>query len=882
MQKDPANTKSSDLPRIVDASGNFYQGQELELFKMLDTSLDVAVSILDQNLDYTYISSSVYDELGFSRDEIGPGDPLSRCHELMCEKGLITRKLLEDRQLASKNLQDRNATAALASNDTVELANGTVQRLVRKNLPNGYTVSMATDVTELVEKERILESSLVLGRSGYWIYDLKNKTHSISQSVDKFTSKKVAQQIRKNGIIAFIHPEDRHLLKSAIKTLSSTNGRFEFTARVLSRLDDEEFWCVFTGNAVRNKAGDWHKLRTFIKDVTTTRTQSKALEIAKDEALAASQAKSQFLANMSHEIRTPMNGVLGMAELLSSSNIDDRQREFVNVIMQSSSALLTIINDILDFSKIEAGALTLDPLPLNFRDIVNDVAKLLTNNDATKDVELVVNYPTGLPCGFIADAGRLRQILMNLVGNALKFTKKGHVMIDVNIEPSQETHANITVRIEDTGIGIEADKIKSIFNKFTQADGSTTRVYGGTGLGLSITKHLVEMMEGDVFVESELGVGSTFGFNIPLQIDKTAKIDVYDTRSLVGKRVLIVDDIDVNCRILSERLKFWSMDSETAKDCVQAVAKLKEAQARNAPFDLILLDFLMPGMNGLEFAAHMQSQTSIKMCPIIMLSSVDQSKTTPELKKMGVSLYLTKPVRESRLHEAMVQIMSEATASITQESVTRAPTVTKPVLAEPRVRQPVPAQKISDLAEVSLESFSTSVIDDAIAQFGDALFEPQLETELSDRALTARPAPAQPATNKIQILVAEDFQLNQDVVRLMLSGTNFEPTFANNGQEAVTLYQENPVKYQAIIMDVSMPVMDGYEATRKIQMYNREHDIAQIPIIALTGHALSHDRQLCIDAGMDDYMTKPIQQALLMERLNHHIGLTDDQTRASA
>jgi len=312
---------------------------------------------------------------------------------------------------------------------------------------------------------------------------------------------------------------------------------------------------------------------------------------AKDKAIAASQAKSEFLANMSHEIRTPMNGILGMAELLSNSDVTERQQDFLNVINKSASALLTIINDILDFSKIEANAFELDHMAFDLKSSINDVTSILSMKAQEKGLELVINYPSSMCRGFIGDAGRLRQVLTNLLGNAIKFTEKGHITIDVDVAEPRNGISFINISVQDTGIGIEPDKIKSVFNKFTQADGSTTRMYGGTGLGLSISKAIIEMMDGRISVESTFGKGSNFSFKIPLPIDNNAKIKNYDTTNLIGKRALI----------LTEQLKQWNIEVDSVQDGVEAMAILKLKSEQKLPYDIILLDYLMPGMNGQAF-----------------------------------------------------------------------------------------------------------------------------------------------------------------------------------------------------------------------------------------------------------------------------------------
>jgi len=545
------------------------------------------------------------------------------------------------------------------------------------------------------------------------------------------------------------------------------------------------------------------------------------------------------LANMSHEIRTPMNGILGMAELLSHSAVDERQKEFLEVINNSASALLNIINDILDFSKIEAGALELDIMPFDLKSSINDVTSLLKTNAQDKGLELIINYPTNMPSAFIGDSGRLRQVITNLIGNAIKFTESGHITIDVNIN-LKEIMGFVEISVKDTGIGIPQNKLDAIFDKFTQADGSTTRVYGGTGLGLTISKRIIEIMNGKLKASSVLGQGSTFQFTIPLQRDLKAESVTFDLTTIAGKTALIVDDIQTNHHVLSEQLKSWNIDSMTAEDGVQALKIIKEQQAKGEPFDFILLDYLMPGLNGQELASIISQASNIDTPPIIMLSSCDQPISTQELNAIGIQAYRIKPVREKRLFDTITEVLSH------------------------------PSNQKNPIDTTSTEAQSRPNITSHISESRTATSSEQqdVKSEIISDENTTTPNRVEKAHT---ILVAEDFPLNRDVVSLMLADTEFEPIFAVNGQDAFEIYAQAPERFAVILMDVSMPVLDGYQATKKIRDFETQNNLTLKPIIALTGHALRNDRSICIDAGMDDYLTKPVKQNDLIEKLSTHI-----------
>jgi len=779
--------------------------QSEEYLRILEQTLESEVSILDEDMNYLFISDSVYKTIQCDRSELQPGDSLKKCHDIMFQKGLLNEDILKKQHLSIEEQVQKNASGDVESGRMLTLGNGSTYRHIRKSLPCGKTVSIAHNVTELIEKDNLLEKALNLGDSGYWSLDLITKKYTLSRSIMDYYGEEAVKAIHERGITTILSPEETVNFKKVLKSAVAKGGRGAFVSRARSKTGVIN-WFETTGSIIRNEAGKPIRIEAFVKNITRQRQQAAELEKAKDEAIAASKAKSEFLANMSHEIRTPMNGILGMAELLANSDIEDRQKEFVSVINNSASALLTIINDILDFSKIEAGAFEMDPVPFDLKSSLNDVVSLLHMRAQEKNLELIINYPSRFPKGFIGDAGRIRQVVTNLLGNAVKFTEEGHITTDVDIQRNNDI-AICTIKVTDTGIGISPEKLEHVFDKFTQADGSTTRVYGGTGLGLTISKHIVELMDGRMTVESTLGEGSTFSFRIPLPLDPDAKDEKFDSQLIAEKRALIVDDIEINRMLLSEQLSGWDVQSDTAIDGVDALTKIRSAEERGQPYDFLLLDFLMPGMNGQEFAQVLERTSTITAPPIIMLSSCDQPVSSSSLSAIGIESYLVKPVREARLFDTIVRTLSN----------------------------PTDRQKPIEIVE-----------------------EPA--------------APCEKKPSKTEILVAEDFALNRDVVKLMLADTGFSPIFAENGQIAVDMFTAEPDRFSAVVMDVSMPVMNGYEATKLMRQFEKAEGRRPVSIIALTGHALKNDRQDCLDAGMDDYLTKPVKQNDLIDRLETYTG----------
>ena len=582
----------------------------------------------------------------------------------------------------------------------------------------------------------------------------------------------------------------------------------------------------------------------------------RSKEVA-EAAQIADRAKSEFLANMSHEIRTPMNGVMGMAELLAKTELDAKQRTFTDIIVKSGSALLTIINDILDFSKIDAGQMELDPAPFRLAEAIEDVATLVSSKVAEKDLELAVRVEPGLPEMFSGDVGRIRQIVTNLLGNAVKFTEKGHVFVDVSgaqlanadgqADGETDNVWRLTFRIEDTGIGIPADKRQRVFDKFSQVDGSATRKHEGTGLGLAISQSLVELMGGEIGVESEEGLGSTFWFAIDLPAHASGTARKRVPLDVSGARILVVDDNAVNRAILSEQMAAWRFDAAAASSGREALAVVEAAHERGVAIDCIILDYHMPEMNGGDVVAALrrsESQTAMVTqnhmpVPVIMLTSVDQTEDGKSFSSLGIAAHLTKPARSSLLLETIIQVLSEANARKQGE--------------DSSAEAIAAARMIGDLPTATPRAINDP-LGAAVAKTGPT--DDQRDMSVADTVIERQGT---------DILIAEDNAVNRIVFTQILQAAGWRFEVAEDGEQAVQMSADlNP---RLILMDVSMPKMNGLEATAAIRQ--READLGgpRMPIIGVTAHALKGDMERCLEAGMDDYLTKPVSPAKLEAKI---------------
>jgi PAS domain S-box-containing protein len=606
------------------------------------------------------------------------------------------------------------------------------------------------------------------------------KGHAYLNRASETTLGYTRDELLKLSFLDYIHPEFRELVSQ--RSLARQRGedvpsRYEIK---LVHKSGRELWIDFSATLIEYEAKQ--AVLGIAIDVTERKELEEDLRKAKDTAEAATRAKSSFLANMSHEIRTPMNAVIGMTSLVLETELNDLQRTYLNIVQDSAESLLTLINDILDFSKIEANQLELDLAVFQLRDVLGDAMKTLAHRVKGKDLELACRVAPSVPEYIKGDPYRLRQVVTNLVANAIKFTNQGEVVLDVSEEPSTEGGPHLHFSVRDTGIGIPADKQHLLFSAFSQVDSSTTRRYGGTGLGLAITARLVRLMGGDVWVESEPGKGSTFHFTA--QFCRAPQISLEPRESLKDVRVLIVDDNATNRLILCEMLSKWEMRPNGVESAEAALQELRRAEQSHEPYNLVLSDVHMPEVDGFELVSQIRGDDRLRSTVIMMLSSGASPEDAARCRNLGAAAHLMKPIKQSELYQTI-------------------------------------AVAIGNSVKLALPTTDAPIV----------------------------------AIRPLRILLAEDSYTNQRLAVSVLTKWGHTVSIANNGRDAVNTWEREP--FDLVLMDVQMPELDGYEATaiiREMETRSGRHT----PIIAMTANAMKGDREECLAAGMDDYVTKPI------------------------
>ncbi|MEJ2156932.1 MAG: Cache 3/Cache 2 fusion domain-containing protein [Desulfobacteraceae bacterium] len=665
--------------------------------------------------------------------------------------------------------------------------------------------------SELEASERKLLSIIDFLPDATLVIDHQGKVIAWNRAMEKMTGVKSGKMIGKGDYaysIPFIghrHPIMIDLVLNPDASLEKQYRSFRregntlFAEACTYRLKETPVHLFIAATTLRNADGEVIGAIETLRDITSWKETEKELIQARRMAEVASQTKSEFLANMSHEIRTPMNGVLGMTGLLLDTPLNDEQREYAQTAQSSADALLTIINDILDFSKIEAGKLDFEELDFDLRLALDEIAELASIKANEKKVEFVNYVHPDVPSMLVGDPGRLRQVLLNLATNAIKFTDQGEVVVEVSLASESAYHAVIHFKVRDTGIGIPENRLGRLFKSFSQVDSSTTRKFGGTGLGLAISKRLVDMMGWEIGVESRDGKGSTFWFTAELKKQEDAgkgRDPYFMPENIKGKRILAVDDNAVNRRVMQAYLHSWQCRTTVVDSSEKAMALMESAVDKSEPFDMAIIDFMMPGMDGQALGKAIKAHPELKDTPMILLTSRGMRGDAAKARSAGFDAYLTKPIKQSQLFDAVLSV-----------------------------------------------------------------FGKPLDTEYKEKpSIITRHTIAETGKKKLKILLCEDNPVNQKVAMIHLKKFGYVADLANNGQEALAAVKTRP--YDLVLMDVQMPEMDGLEATKAIRSAG-----LRVPIVAMTANAMKGDREKCLDSGMDDYISKPINPKILLEKI---------------
>ena len=775
-------------------------------FRTIIETLEDAYYETDLDGTYTYVNDTLCQHLQRSREEIIGSQRSAFSSPQAAER--IDKAL---RALSANGIYDQ------VIDDEVQRADGTIlyaelslvlMRDISGN-PIGYS-GISRDVTQkkndeiaLKESEEKYRNILASIEEGYFETDLKGRFQFCNDALPRLLG------YGREELLGLSHrdlmdPRNAEKVYLASRTIFETGKPEPCLSYEASKKDGSKRYFESSVSLIKVDGNQPVGFRGIARDVTQRKQAEWDLALAKALAEEATLAKSDFLANMSHEIRTPMNGIIGMYNLLLATDLTAEQADFIATGKRSADSLMTVINDILDFSKIEAGRLDIEAIDFDIRKSVQEMTALPAIQAHAKGLEYIYRIDPDVPSFLIGDPGRLRQIIMNLSTNAIKFTKRGEIVLSITLLEEDAHTVKIRFALKDTGIGISTADQERLFRSFQQVDASTTRKYGGTGLGLAISKKLAELMGGEMGVASAVGQGATFWFTALFAKQEGTAPRLFEMPETVrDKRILIVDDNQTNLDILAGYFKFWGWDHDQATSGEIALSLLKAVAKTSAPYDLVISDMRMPEMDGAELGRRIKSDPVLKDTPLIMLTSQGLRGDAAQMRRIGYAAYLTKPVRRSQLFDCVMTVLSQGTNIVSETG-------------------PAPLAPI--------------------------------------------PIPVENKPRAARILLVEDNLINQKLALHLLTQFGFSADAAINGRLAVAALEKS--RYDLVLMDIQMPEMDGLEATRVIRDPNSAVLDHRVPIIALTAHAMKGDREKCLEAGMDDYVSKPIQPDILRKAID--------------